>query len=662
MTALGRTLTALLVVLGLDLLLILVTGSSSLLGLHVGGAGFVVRLLLLAAVLVLRFYVLPPPGARLEGGRLVLLLLLLPTLAQFQYDGGRINGDGVMYYVYVRSLWKDFDLDLADEYAHYDLLRRSDLAVPTRTGLRRSIFSVGPAVVWTPFFFLGEVVARGQGLLGGEADLSGYGPAHRNAVALGSLLYGFAAVLLIHALLLRYFSAGIALGAALLSWWATFLHWYMVQQPTMSHAPSAFGSAFVVWLWERDRQAREPWGFFMLGLAMGLAMCLRWQNGVLLVLPGLELLARLRAEPQALARYVQCGALLGLGTLIGAVPQMAAWKALYGEWVLRYPPHGTDFLRFDHPFVLQTLFSSRHGLLSWTPVFWAAYLGFLPLLRRRPQLALPLLLPLLLMTYVNMCSGDWWAGGSYSNRRFDSLLPLLACGLAASLDGLTRTLRARPQLVLGLAALPFAAWNLLLVEQVRRGFVPRDDTVAFPRLVGNAARVFADAWGSPTTWPASWIFARQTGRSPAQYDLLVGRYLFYRQNNMGGHIALGTPGDDAMLGEGWGPSETVDGKTCRRLKGSGRLFAPLDVAEDLELRFRALAPGTPRVVAVWVNGREAGRIQAGASWDQAYLRVAEPFWHRELNEILLVGGEGVLLDAVDFVRLGQDAKRGFQAR
>ena len=69
---------------------------------------------------------------------------------------------------------------------------------------------------------------------------------------------------------------------------------------------------------------------------------------------------------------------------------MVAWKALYGMWLLPYPPHGADFVRLDHPFLLKTLFSSRHGLLSWTPVLWAGYLGFLPLLRRRPALALPL--------------------------------------------------------------------------------------------------------------------------------------------------------------------------------------------------------------------------------------------------------------------------------
>jgi hypothetical protein len=635
-----------------DVLVLLVTGSASLVQGGVGPAGTLARLALLG-VLILAGWPWRP--------RLALWLLLLPTLAQFHLAGGRINGDGVMYYVQVRSLWKDFDLDFTNEYTHYELIQRPDLAVTTKTGLRRSIFAVGPAVVWTPFFALGEGVARAQRLLGLDADLSGYGPAHRNAVALGSLLYGFAAVLLIQDLLRRHFQEPTALAGALLVWATTFLHWYMVQQPTMSHAPSAFMAALALWLWDVQREGRSTWRFFVLGLVLGLAMCVRWQNGVLLVLPGLDLLGRAaralrmvggRRDLSSWRGVVLAGTALAGGMLIGAFPQMAAWKALYDMWVLPYPPHGTDFVRLDHPFVLQTLFSSRHGLLSWTPVFWAGYLGFLPLLRRRPQVAWPLLVPLLLMTYVNMCSGDWWAGGSFSNRRFDSLLPILAFGFAAAVDVLRTALRRHPQLVLAAVAVPFVAWNLALAEQVRRDLAPRDDTVAFPTLVGRSAQVFAEALGSPTTWPASWLFAWRQGRPPGQYDLLVGRYLFYRQNNLGGRVDLGAAGDDALLGEGWTPPEVHAGAAARRTRGPARIFAPLDVPETLEVRFRAASDAEPVEVHVLVNGRVAGRFLAGPDWEDHGVTVDASLWRRELNDVVLEAATPVWLDRVTLQRAG----------
>jgi len=650
----ARLVTALAALLLADLLLILVSHDASLLwpGAPVTGAAFALRASALAALLLLRFRLLPT-APRLDHGQLVLLLLLLPTLVQFQVAGGRLSGDGLMYYPYVRSLWKDFDLDFTNEYTQFGLIERGDLAVPTATGLRRSIFSIGPAVVWTPFFLLGEAVGRARAGLGASVDLSGYGPVHVNAVCLGGLLYGFLAILLIHALLRRHFGAGTALGGALLVWGATFLHWYMVEQPAYAHAPSTAAAALGLWLWDRDRGRRGVPGFLLLGLALGLAMCIRWQNGVLLLLPGLELLGRLREQLRIPGRLLRPAAALAAGALAGAFPQLAAWKALYGEWLLRHPPHGADFLRLDHPFLLETFFSSRHGLLSWTPALWAGYLGFLPLLRRRPGLALPLLPLLAAMTYVNLCSGDWWAGGSFGNRRFDSLLPILAFGVAASIDWARERVRRRPEAALLLLGAPLVVWNVLLAEQLRRGLLPRDETVAFPRLVANGAQLFSDTLGSPTTWPASWHFAWRHAAPPGQYDLLVGRYLFYRQNNMGGHIGVGAPRDQPLLAEGWGPIESLDGRLARRVRGRARLFAPLDVPEDLELRVSATAPAPGREVRVLVNGREAGRFLARDSWQTHQLRAGRGFWRRELNHVVFDAGDAELLvEAVDFGRRG----------
>jgi hypothetical protein len=150
------------------------------------------------------------------------------------------------------------------------------------------------------------------------------------------------------------------------------------------------------------------------------------------------LVPALRRKPrQALAR----GALVLACFLLGALPQMLAWKAIFGSYLLADPPHGRDFLRLDHPYLLHTLFSSRHGLLFWTPMLWAGFLGYVLLFRRDRRIALALAVPLALMTWVNAWSGDWWAGGSFSNRRFDSALPLLALGVALVLRALAAAAR-----------------------------------------------------------------------------------------------------------------------------------------------------------------------------------------------------------------------------
>jgi len=648
-------------VLAADLLLIMIMGGRSLLlpfgQSPVSALGFGLRAALVGLLFVLRFWSLLPRPERPSGGALVLGLLLLPTLAQFQFAGGRINGDGLSYYVFVHSLWKDGDFDLTNEYEHFGMLSRGDLQMPTKTGLRRTIYSVGPAVVWGPFFGLGELVGRADRALGGDPDLSGYGPYHRNAVALGSLLYGFFALLLIHGLLRRHFSGATALAAVLLVYFATFHYWYMVFQPTYSHAASTFFAALAITLWERGRARSGSLAFMALGLVLGLAMSVRWQNGILLLLPGLDLAQRWQKTPQALSRLALLAGALAGATLIGALPQLLAWKAIYGYWILPYPPQGPGFVRLHHPFVLETLFSSRHGLLSWTPVFWLGFLGMLPLAKRGPALALAFALPLVLMTWVNMGVADYWGGASFSNRRFDSLLPVFAFGFAASIDVLRRVVARQPRAVTFAVAAPLCAWNLVLAEQLRLNWIPADDTVAFSTLARNAAQLVSDRVGFPTTWPASWIFAARHGR-PGQYDLVVGRYLFYMQNNLGGSVEIGAAGDEALLAEGWSGIEDSDGVASRRIKQRARLFASLDGPEDLEIRLRVNAP-EPRRLRVLVNGRPAGEVWAGSGWAEQRVAVPASFWRREVNEIAFVteGSTDVRIDFVSFVRTSPNPRR-----
>jgi hypothetical protein len=628
-----------LAVLAADVLLILLTPGHSLLSAlgvpAVTVAGLAVRLVALGLLLL----AVPARGR-------VFWLLLLPALLQFHTVEGRLSGDGPMYYAQLRSLARDGDIDLANEYAQLGLADRPELRVPTRTGLRRTVFSVGPALLGLPFFALAEGLGRAGRLLGLRPDLSGYGPLHVNAVALGGLLYGLAAAWLVERTLVRHFTARTARLVALLIWGGTFLHWYMVQQPTMSHTQSACAAAAVLWLWDRGAARTRAHDAALLGLLIGLAMCVRWQNAALLALPAADLLLALRAERGAVLR--RGGALLA-GLLLGALPQMLAWHAIFGVWLLPAPPQGTDFVRLWRPFVLETLFASRHGLLAWTPLLWAGYAGFVPLWRRRPRLALTLLVPLAVITYVNMCSGDWWAGGSFSNRRFDSLLPLLAFGVAAAVETLHAALRRRPGTVVAAGAALAIAWNAAVVDARGRGWIPLDDTVAFDRVAGAAARAMAARVGSPPTWPASWVFAARHGLSPERYDLLAGRYLFYRQNSLEGCVAVAAPGQEALLDGGWGERTERGGAAVRGLSAPGRVWVGLDLPEDLDLRVRVFAPRPVRV-ALHVNGSPAGSVEAAAGWGTYRVAAPRGLWRRDLNAVTLHPDGTVEVAALRFDR------------
>lgn len=569
------------------------------------------------------------------------LALFLPALfAQLSRDAPRLDADAVEYYAHLRSLYYDRDLDFANEFEHFGILTRGDKTNPTSTGHRRTIFSVGPALLWMPFYAVGDVVAR----VAGDTE-DGYSPWHVRAVCFGSLLYIVIGLLLVHAVLASLFPDA-ATATVLLLLYATLLWWYATVEPVTSH-PGAFGlAALALFLFWPGRSALSLRRAALLGFVIGVAATVRWQSAVLLLLPALALLPHLRRAPLATLRT---GFAVLAAFALGALPQMLAWKAIFGQYLLADPPHGRDFLRLGHPYLLQTFFSSRHGLLYWTPVLWGGFVGLLAYLRRDRFGALLLLVPLAVMSYVNACSGDWWAGGSFSNRRFDSTLPFLAVGLAYTVSWALAAARRRPDFVLvGFGAL-VVLWNVLLMAQYRQVRLPLDDTVSFARVTENAAAIVQTTTGTPWAWPANWAFAAEQDLGVGRYDLLVGKYLFYRQQNLGGVIDLGDPrADPALVGPGWGAPRNCENVQCRAVVTQARLMAPLDVPEALEVVVRARGEG---VLQLAVNGTGVAAFPLREALSEASVRVPRERWRRELNDLTFTVDGSADVDRVRFARL-----------
>jgi len=571
------------------------------------------------------------------------LVLAVPALvAQLSRPAPRLESDAVEYYAHLRSLYYDLDLEFSNEFEHFGILSRGDKTNPTPTGHRRTIFSVGPALLWLPFYAAGDAAAR----VAGDTE-RGYSAWHVRAVCLGSLLFVVAGLLLLDDVVRPLYPAA-ATPSALLLLYATMLWWYATVEPVMSHPGSFLLAALALRLWWPQRRALGLRRSALLGLVIGLLASVRWQGGVLLLLPAGSQLLALRRAPLA---TIRTGVLTLLAFALGALPQMLAWKAIFGHYLLPDPPHGSDFLRLDHPWLLETFFSSRHGLLYWTPVLWGGFLGLVLLLRRDPATALMLLAPLAVISYVNACSGDWWAGGSFSNRRFDQALPLLAIGLAHVVSGLQHLTRRRPGVVLCAFLGLVVAWNALLMAQYRTNRLPLDQTVSFARVAENAAGLLQQTVGTPLAWPANWVFAAQLDLDPGRYDLMSGKYLFYRQNNLGGVIDLGDPrADPALVGPGWGAPRNCENVQCRALATRGRLFAGLDVPETLEVAVRARGRGT---LHLSVNGTGVGAFALGERLAEHRLRVPVERWRRELNELTFVRDDdgAAEVDRVVFGRL-----------
>ena len=100
-------------------------------------------------------------GPRVDALVVWILLAALPAgLAAQLALGARLQSDGFYYFAHLRSLWFDHDQDLANDYRLLAMESKTNLFVPTITGHAQSAWTIGPSLVWAPFFAVGDAVAR----------------------------------------------------------------------------------------------------------------------------------------------------------------------------------------------------------------------------------------------------------------------------------------------------------------------------------------------------------------------------------------------------------------------------------------------------------------------------------------------------------------------
>ncbi|MCS6842465.1 MAG: glycosyltransferase family 39 protein [Roseiflexus sp.] len=249
--------------------------------------------------------------AQLRGDRglailVALFALLLPLATPRVYAT-----DEVQYYVYLRSLRFDGDLDFANDYRRFaELNPRSgiegSLLQPNRirpaTGLYGNIAPVGAAIMWAPFFLLADVLVHLANLFGARIPADGFSAPYIYAVCYASALYGLLGVLLSYRLARRFASDFAATLASATIWLASPLVFYMYIQMPFAHATGLFLTALFLTIWYETRewgrdgtttgQERGWRAWLALGLVGGLMTMTREQLGLFLIAPAIEALWR----------------------------------------------------------------------------------------------------------------------------------------------------------------------------------------------------------------------------------------------------------------------------------------------------------------------------------------------------------------------------------
>jgi hypothetical protein len=398
----------------------------------------------------------------------ILLLVIIPRVTDIL-----LIGDGNAYYFYMRSFWLDFDADFTNE-----LLLAYQRSHVTGTlydeGLLK-MFSIGPGLLWSPFFLLGHGAGYIVQVMGFPVTLDGFSTIEQVFVLLGSLFYGILGLFFLYKWLNHYVSEKFSIIASMCIYLGSTLFNDFNFTVSSSHPVEFFSVTLFLWSLNRDNSKKSTW--ITVGFAAGIMAIVRWQNLIF----GLVLLDRIYTL------YKKNGSITDIAIKIGLmIPgftalisiQFGFWKMMTGS--LFIIPQGTSFFSPFNPAFFQVLFSSRKGLFTWTPLVFISLAGLIFLKDKKFRLVLFLIF--ILDVYACSITSDWWGGAAYGQRRLTGILPIAAMGLSLFIQYIF-TNKNRIYQVTALSVISLTLlWNLLFIIQFRLRLIPADSYLTCRQL------------------------------------------------------------------------------------------------------------------------------------------------------------------------------------
>jgi hypothetical protein len=408
-------------------------------------------------------------------------------------EGLVVCSDGLGYYAWLRSLLIDHDWSFENEFDEHNPLGHyvPPAQFQTELGLRKNAWSVGPACVWSLTVVPGHVVMRALESLGWSRwQADGYSLPYQLLVAATTVVVSIAGLgCLYHACRTVAGPQQSGLSVALLVLGTTIVY-YSVIEVSMAHGLGTATTCAVVSVWMVNYGLPSNRRWFLVGLMIGLAALMRWQLATLITLPAGEWLLMLwrnrKGTWKGQARHFVRPAFVAIGILLGFLPQMLAWRCVYGHWLTSPIPTAHNWF---HPSWWRVLFSTDRSLFYWTPLTLVAVAACLSVVRRSDERLLLLLGAFLLQVYAMaaLFGQNLYLGAAYGFRQLTESLVLLAPGLALFLGRLPR----RRYCWILAAGLSLVAWNLVLISELRYGYVPADQGPDLSSLLAGAVQLLA---------------------------------------------------------------------------------------------------------------------------------------------------------------------------
>jgi len=414
-----------------------------------------------------------------------LIITILFLFFGYLHRGWVFGIDAEASYMMARSLYFDHDFDYRNELS---LTPHPDMFEPLiieHSGKDRFIFHfpfpLGYALLSQPFFFISNITTTASNsFFGTSLSADGYKGLFGFIVPFGTIIYGLIGIYFAYKLLREFYEpsmASLSVNVLLLS---SSLLWYITGHVTMTHVHSFTVLTILIYLvmplFKKDCQIISTARYAGIGLFSALAILMRLQNAIFLLIPIIGIFMNFYATRSTVLRQ-NVGLLIKIGVcilsfIIAFIPQLLYWKVYRGHWFVNPYSDLTDISFYPSQLhVFDTLFSTNHGLFLWNPITLISIIGIVLLFfRSKGYLLLLSILSLCFMLnlYIIASYFDFSMANSFGNRGFDGSTLFFAIGFAEILHRLWFN-----KIYVGILCAVLIVWNFqLLLQQRYFGWLP----------------------------------------------------------------------------------------------------------------------------------------------------------------------------------------------
>ena len=345
------------------------------------------------------------------------------------YYKGEFQWDVFSYYMYLPYAFIYDDVKMRDPNIVHEIFKKYNIpgtyyqAYQLENGNWTPNYTMGFALLWSPFFFIGHSWAKAGGY-----PVDGWSVPYQFSVACGALLYILIGLFFLRKVLLTFFSENIStLVLGLLVLGTNYFH-EAFNDYLQPHAMIFSGYAVLLYYTIRWHEEQKIKYVMIAGLVMGFMILSRPSEILCIIIPVLwnvynkeslvKKIALVRSNYPHIIFFL-------IAAFLPFIPQIIYWKYVTDAWIF-FSYRNTEGFDFLSPHVFKVLFSFKKSWLVYTPMILFPIIGVFLMRKYNRTIYLPILIFFLANFYLLSSWAAWWNGGSFGMRYFVDSYPVMA--------------------------------------------------------------------------------------------------------------------------------------------------------------------------------------------------------------------------------------------